>query len=131
METNENTFSIEATDDTPSVLIDGSKNYINITGPSFPENAVEFYTPVVEKILSAVSACKGPVNIEFEFSILSSASNKVVYELLVRLEQLQLSGSDIHISWCYETYDEDMYDEGSGYQECLKLPITLVERKSE
>ena len=59
------------------------------------------------------------------------ASNKVVYELLVRLEKLHSEGSDIHIDWIYETYDEDMFDEGSGYKDCLSIPIELIERPSE
>ena len=44
MENNENILSIAATDDTPLVLIDPTTNTIKFEGPSFPENAVEFYT---------------------------------------------------------------------------------------
>ncbi|MBR4440417.1 MAG: DUF1987 domain-containing protein [Bacteroidales bacterium] len=131
MENNENILSIAATDDTPLVLIDPTTNTIKFEGPSFPENAVEFYTPVVDKIMDVIAQSTGRVNISFDFTILSSASNKVVYELLVRLEQFQLSGKDLHVDWIYETYDEDMFDEGTGYKECLKVPISLVERESE
>ena len=81
MENNENILSIAATDDTPLVLIDPTTNTIKFEGPSFPENAVEFYTPVVDKIMDVIAQSTGRVNISFDFTILSSASNKVVYEL--------------------------------------------------
>ncbi|MBO4373430.1 MAG: DUF1987 domain-containing protein [Bacteroidales bacterium] len=131
MELVDNKLLIEATDDTPSIIIDGDKRFVRFEGPSFPENAVEFYSPIIEGLLSLIPTWKGEITMEFEFSILSSASNKVVYELLVRLEKLHEEGADIHINWIYETYDEDMFDEGSGYKECLKMPIELVERPSE
>ncbi len=131
MELVDNKLTIEASDDTPAIIIDGDKRFVRFEGPSFPENAVEFYTPIIEKLLTLIPTWKGEIKIEFEFSILSSASNKVVYELLVRLEKLHAEGSDIHIDWIYETYDEDMFDEGSGYKDCLSIPIELIERPSE
>ena len=131
MELVDNKLYVEATDDTPSIIIDGDKRFVRFEGPSFPENAVEFYTPYIDTLLSVIPTWKGEIKMEFEFSILSSASNKVVYELLVRLENLHAAGADIHIDWIYETYDEDMFDEGSGYKDCLKIPIELIERPSE
>lgn len=42
---------IEATEDTPSILLDPVKNEIRIKGISMPENAFEFYDPIEKKAL--------------------------------------------------------------------------------
>ncbi|MCQ2973755.1 MAG: DUF1987 domain-containing protein [Bacteroidales bacterium] len=127
---NEEKIIISSTDDTPSIIIDGEKLFVRIEGPSFPENAVEFYVPIINILAEKIPTWNGNINVEFEFSILSSASNKVIYEMLAKLEEFIKLGKEISIKWIYESYDEDMLDEGLGYKECLKLPLELIEKES-
>ncbi|MBR2201781.1 MAG: SiaC family regulatory phosphoprotein, partial [Bacteroidales bacterium] len=70
----------------------------------------------------------GQLVIELEFSILSSASNKMVYEMLVKLEKIFYLGKSMEIKWIYEGFDEDMVDEGLGYKANLKIDFELVEK---
>ena len=121
-------IKIDETDDTPSVDFDIEKNVLRIAGPSFPENAPDFYNPIIAEVCNIDPKSPGQLVIELEFSILSSASNKMVYEMLVKLEKIFYLGKAMVIKWIYEGFDEDMVDEGLGYKANLKIDFELVEK---
>ena len=121
-------IKIDETDDTPSVDFDIEKNVLRIAGPSFPENAPDFYNPIIAEVCNIDPKSPGQLVIELEFSILSSASNKMVYEMLVKLEKIFYLGKPMIIKWIYEGFDEDMVDEGLGYKANLKIDFELVEK---
>ena len=121
-------IKIEETDDTPLVEFDIEKNILRIAGPSFPENAPDFYHPIIAEVCNIDPQSPGQLVIELEFSILSSASNKMVYEMLVKLEKIFYLGKSMKIKWIYEGFDEDMVDEGLGYKANLKIDFELVEK---
>jgi hypothetical protein len=121
-------IKIDETDDTPSVDFDIEKNVLRIAGPSFPENAPDFYNPIIAEVCNIDPKSPGQLVIELEFSILSSASNKMVYEMLVKLEKIFYLGKAMIIRWIYEGFDEDMVDEGLGYKANLKIDFELVEK---
>ena len=95
-------IKIEETDDTPLVEFDIEKNILRIAGPSFPENAPDFYNPIITEVCNIDPQSPGQLVIELEFSILSSASNKMVYEMLVKLEKIFYLGKSMKIKWIYE-----------------------------
>lgn len=125
---NEGIIEIEETDDTPSVYFNIEKNVLRMAGPSFPENAPDFYNPIIATVCTLDPKSPGKLIIELDFSILSSASNKMVYEMLVKLEKLFYLGKDMMVRWIYEGFDEDMVDEGLGYKANLKIDFELVEK---
>lgn len=118
---------IEEGEDSPGVLLDLDNQKIIIEGPSFPEDAVEVYSPVI-KWLSENSEMISKLECVFDYTILSSASNKMVFEILVRLEEIQARGADILVKWFYSSYDEDMLDEGTGFRDNLKVPFEIIEK---
>jgi hypothetical protein len=42
------TTTIERTSDTPAIMLDAERNWVEIIGNSYPENALEFYQPVYD-----------------------------------------------------------------------------------
>jgi hypothetical protein len=118
---------IEETDDSPAVLMDLDTKQLIFEGPSFPEDAVETYKPIIDWLNSNNDKID-KLECIFDYTILSSASNKMVFEILVKLENMYKQGKDIHVKWFYASYDEDMKDEGKGFKENLKIPFELVEK---
>ncbi len=123
-----NIVAMEASEDTPSIILDLNKPEIVIKGPSFPEDAVVFYTPIIKWINANEDNFSGTLLCEFNYSILSSASNKMVFEILLMLEKLKNKGKDVHIKWMYSGFDEDMYDEGRGLKDAMELRFDLIEK---
>lgn len=65
----------EKTKSTPTVVLDKSKGIFEISGKSLPEDAMEFYLPIVEWSQSYLQNPNTTTILVFEY--LSSASSKV------------------------------------------------------
>lgn len=122
-----NRIIYEGSEDCPAILMDLDNKRLVIEGASFPEDAVEVYRPVI-KWLSENETKLDMLECVFDYSILSSASNKMVFELFVKLESFHLKGKEISVKWYYASYDEDMYDEGKGFKDTLKINFQLMEK---
>lgn len=122
-----NKIIYEGSDDSPYILLDLAEKRIVIEGPSFPEDAFAVYEPVV-KWLNENEDKLDSLDVIFDFNILSSASNKMIFEIFLKLEKMTMKGKKIKIFWYYENYDEDMYDEGKSFKDTLKINIELIEK---
>jgi len=121
-------ISILAKDDAPAIELDSIKKLLKIEGPSFPEDALEIYQPIL-KWLAENENILDQLECSFDYTILSSASNKVVFELFLRLEKMYNNGKNISVKWYYSSFDEDMLDEGRGFKENMKIPFELIEKQ--
>ena len=52
----------------------------------------------------------------------------MVFEIILKLEKLTIKGKKISIKWYYAAYDEDMFDEGRGFKETLKINMELISK---
>lgn len=127
-DTNTGIITIDPSEDTPTVIMDPNKPEIVLKGSSFPEDAIQFYSPIITWLNDIGDKLNKPLVCEFNYSILSSASNKMVFEILLKLEKLAEKGKDVRVKWMYSGYDEDMYDEGRGFKESMKLKFDLIEK---
>ncbi len=128
METTSNTsiIQIPAEDDSPSILIDTVNMYLKVKGPSYPEDALESYSPVLDWLKTASNSPIKKLKAEFDFAILSSASNKMVYEILLKIEALFKLGFEVVVNWYYEEFDEDLFEEGRSYKEVMVYPFNII-----
>lgn len=121
----EKIISIEETEDSPAILLDSGQYLLRISGASFPEDAYETYQPVVNWIAQVKDEAPKLI-CEFDFSILSSASNKILFELLLKLEDMYQAGKEISISWYHDDFDEDMEEEGQSFAQTVNIPFTFI-----
>lgn len=122
----EKVLELQATEDSPHILLDAQQKIMKMVGPSYPENAIDVYQPVTEWVENIVPQLEGKLLCELSFTILSSASNKVIYELLTQLESLgQGNRLDIHVVWYYDKQDIDMMEIGEDFSDTLNIPIEL------
>ncbi len=125
--TNENTniIIIEETEDSPQIILDQDNFLLKISGPSFPEDAYETFQPVIRWI-NAIKDDVVKLTCEFDFSILSSASNKLMFEVLIKLEDMYQEGKDIVIFWYHDDFDEDMQEEGESFAQTMHVPFKFM-----
>lgn len=117
---------IEGREDTPHILLDMTDSIFRIVGASYPEDAFAVYSPVIEWIEKNRENITVTWTCEFEFTYLSSASNKMIYEILLKFEELSQSGKDIRVKWLYKDFDEDMLEVGETYAETFSLPFQFI-----
>jgi len=117
---------IEATADTPKVEFNKDKKYFEISGLSLPEDALEFYKPILKWLeeYSKDPATETIFNLKLEY--FNTASSKQIIQILLFLEKLNAK-SKVKIRWHYKDIDEDMHDLGEEYSEIIKVEFELVE----
>lgn len=116
---------IEATDDTPKVVLDPANNLFEFSGKSLPEDVTSFYGPVLDW-LDAYSESPNPKTvIKFNLVYFNTASSKLILDILFKLEEFFEEGNDISVEWHYQEEDEDMEEAGEEYADLVEMPLEL------
>lgn len=112
-------LQVTRTDDTPEVLLDKTNGTFEISGRSLPEDAVEFYKPVLEWIGRYKENPNGTTALVLKLEYINTASSKLIQDVLLAFEQIR----GTKIVWYYQEDDEDMEAMGREYAEIVKLPF--------
>ena len=113
------TLTLQGTDDTPEILLDKKNEIFEISGRSLPEDAVEFYRPVLEWIERYKNEPNSKTEFVLKLEYTNTASSKLIQDVLFSLEDLE----GAKIVWCYREDDDDMNEMGHEYSEIVDLPF--------
>ena len=118
-------LKIEATDETPRVVLDPANNIFEFAGKSLPEDVTKFYGPVLAW-LDAYGASPNPhTTVDFKLVYFNTASSKLILDILFKLEELAENGANISIKWHFQNDDEDMKEAGEEYGDLVEMPFEL------
>jgi hypothetical protein len=117
---------IEPTKSTPKVILDKEKGIFQFIGNSLPENAMEFYGPVVNWITEYIANPNPSTELVFKLEYFNTASSKIIFELIKQHTALKKSGNAIKVNWYYPEEDEDMLETGKDYEELTQLPFEFI-----
>ena len=117
---------IEATDETPKVVLDKGANEFMFAGKSLPEDVSSFYEPILNWLDAYAEAANDSTKFIFDFVYFNTASSKIILDILFKLEELRESGNDTTIVWKYKEEDEDMEEAGEEYSEIVDVPFEMV-----
>ena len=112
---------------TPKIEFSIDKGELEISGRSIPENAIDFYKPVMEwleDLFGSNDSHQFTVKIQLEY--FNTSSSKCLVEIFRRLEKMHQKGSKIDVKWFYDEDDEDMQESGSDFRQIIKIPIEMI-----
>ena len=110
---------LQPSEDTPEVFFNPEEKVFRVTGISVPEDAYEFYQPLI-KWLKQYSQNPLPETVfEFNLEYVNTASNKQLMQLILVLDEMAKK-SPVTIKWFYESIDEDMLSLGKRYEKLAK-----------
>ena len=121
-------LKIEATQDSPEVLLDADLSIFQISGNSTPENANLVYQPI-EEWLNANSSLLDNCKCVMFFKYLSTSSHHKVFNILKYLNELFENGKTLSVEWAYEDIDDDMLRLGLDFSSILEIPFEFNPRK--
>jgi len=110
---------LEGTEETPHIILDQKKGVFEISGRSLPENALEFYKPVIRWIQQYATEPNPATQFIFKLEYFNTASSKLILDLLSALEKI----SNVKIQWYFNEDDEDMEEAGEDFSELVKIPF--------
>ena len=113
-------------EDIPKITLDKETNVFEISGKSFPENAAEFYSPIIKWIKEYVQTPNDETILKIDLDYFNSASSKKIFEILMCLEQITTSGKKILVKWCYDENDDVMFTRSKDIQDVLDIKIDFI-----
>lgn len=117
---------IEATDHTPSVIYNEAEQTLEISGKCIPENAVEFFEPIVAFVASRENT-NDPLMLSIKLDYFNTSSSKKLFDVFNEMFKLQKTGVDVKVLWRYEKDDDDLLESGKDYQDLVSIPFELIE----
>lgn len=120
------TLRIEQTDDSPQVLLDQEDNQFELSGKSLPEDAVEFYKPVLDWLNEYRLEPLALTLFNLKLSYFNTASSKLIMDILLIFEEMILEGHEVVVRWHSLQSDEDMQEAGKEFDEMIEVPFEHV-----
>lgn len=110
----------------PTILLDKDKATFEITGQSLPEEAISFYTPVIDWFEDYIKDPLPETVLVLKLDYCNSSSTKAIADVLEVLEEYYKKGGKVEVRWMYMDDDDDMLDVGKEFQEIIKVPFTFI-----
>lgn len=120
-----NNLIISRTDETPEVNLNKDEGLLFFAGKSFPENAEEFFSDIMNWIDEYIHEPHEETEVIFKLEYFNTSSSKKFLEILLELEKIFNLGKNVMVRWlCYEE-DEDMKIAGKKFSFLTKLPFEI------
>lgn len=115
---------LEATVDTPGIILDPANNLFEIYGKSYPEDTKEFYQDVLQWMETYAASPNQKTNFVFKLKYFNSSSYKPIFDILGKLEAVKNKKHDVKVEWHYKTGDSDMLEAGEEFADLFDIPFT-------
>jgi len=125
-------MQIKATSYTPSVIFNEETRLFAIEGRSFPENAKDFYIPILEWLKNYSDTNKDEITFRVCLEYFNTASSKFLLEMLNEFVGIQTkTEAPVKVEWVYVENDEDMKEAGQEYEQIVSIPFTFIEEREQ
>ncbi|MEO7430993.1 MAG: SiaC family regulatory phosphoprotein [Dokdonella sp.] len=121
-----NNLSLVATATTPAVDFNASTGLVALSGESYPENAFEFFKPLLAWVADYVRQSSGPLSAEIALSYLNTSSVKSVMDLLDQFEAAHRAGRTVAVHWHYQQENERALEMIEEFKDEVTLPFFIV-----
>ena len=110
----------------PEVNLDKERSRFEFFGKSFPEDAKEFFNPIIAWFEQYVVNPNRETIVVFKLEDFNTASSKKIVDLLNVLKEIHRQKKSIIINWYYKSDDEDMLETGETFSEIVNLPFKFL-----
>lgn len=121
-------FTLQATDDTPKIVLDKLNKEFIISDRSLPENAFDFYKPVYEWLEKYIIDPLEETEFHVQLDYFNTASAKQLSKIFSLLENIK---SSLFVKWHYYTDDQDMLESGQRFARLTGINFDLIEETPE
>jgi len=121
-----NNLSLAATAATPAVDFNAATGILAISGESYPENAFEFFRPLLAWTAGFLKESSGAATAEIALSYLNTSSIKSVMDLLDLFEAAHRDGRQVSVRWSYRKENDRALEMIEEFKEEVTLPFFIV-----
>jgi hypothetical protein len=119
-------LSIEKTEDTPRIHLDPQSGRLEFCHRSLPEDAIAFYTPILEWLEKYSLNPNKETDVVFCLEYFNTASAKQLFKVITLLANLA-KNSKVNFIWKYEKSDMDMLSSGQRFSKLINQEFLFEE----
>jgi len=119
-------INIDATDETPKVILDSGKSVFEFSGKSLPEDVTVFYDPILAWLDAYSGSPNSKTEVTFKMDYFNTASSKLILDILLKLEEIHESGNSVLVKWYFRESDEDMEEAGEEYADIVEVDFEHI-----
>ncbi len=124
-------IEVQATEQTPAVLLDKEKGILKIEGFSFPDSPHVFYTNIVSWFSGYCKSPNEETNLTFAFLYVNSTSIKFINDILKKMDSLAAAGKKVSVTWIVNPDDEDIEQLGQELKGLHTVPFRIIPKEPE
>jgi len=107
-------LEIKATENSPKVILDYDKNFIEFEGESYPEDTFGFYEPIIKCLKDFLKEKEGVDSImNIKLTYFNSSTTQVLFDIFDLLEESNTQ--NLTINWYYDASNEDGMQDYEDY----------------
>ena len=111
---------------TPEVKFDKQEGYLSVSGRSLPDNANDFYLPVLKEVDNYLLNPQDTTRILFNLDYLDSSSSQLILALVYKLNKILDAHKELYIEWHYMEDDYDILETGKTYSELTGIDFDFI-----
>ena len=108
-------IDIECRDDSPKVTMDFEKGLIEFEGECYPEDAFDFFEPIIEWLRNYLKDTTKETVVNFKLSYFNSATTQVLFDIFDILDESE--HSSLSINWYYDPHNKGTYKDYEEFSE--------------
>jgi len=117
---------VEATETTPRVEFNKTKNIFKIEGKSLPEDVKNFYSPIIQWFDAYTLQPNPETNLYIYLEYFNTSSSKMILLLLNKIREIQKKGFQVLVTWSYPLHDAEIEEAGEEFAELLNIPFEFI-----
>jgi hypothetical protein len=96
---------------------------LRFSGDSYPENAFDFFNPLLQWIKILVNHSRKPVFVEFKVNYFNTSSSKFLFQILEMLHAFRDKGNTVCVSFLMQENGDDTFETWKELMDELELPF--------
>ena len=121
---------IVPTGSSPLVDFDAETGLLRLSGESYPENALEFFRPILAWISAFLERDARPLTLELRLTYMNTSSIKSLMDILDDLEDAHQGGREVRLHWYCDEDNGRALEMAEEFREDLTLPFQIIPEKA-
>lgn len=118
-----NRFFLQGNEQLPTILLDREAQIFSIKGKSVPEDGKVFYEPVLNWLEQYAQQPLPETHLILDLEYFNISSSKMLLYVLYKLNEIQMEGYKVKVTWCYADEEDEMYEVGEDYAFMVDIPF--------
>jgi predicted membrane GTPase involved in stress response len=98
---------------------------LQFSGDSYPENAADFFQPLLQWVNNYVRVPHEQTTVEFRLKYFNTSSSRYIFQIMEILHGYQARGNAVKVVWKSQGQDDDMLDTWREIMDELEMPYAV------